>query len=306
MDEHPDNSSANQLRGGVEESKLLDAVRLSGYPLQSLVAQELAPRFTVVEEWGYTDRTSKEHRSLDIYAFRTLGPDGDATASRLHLLAECKRSDLPFVFFPPGVPRRPADFPELLGFGRFSLDLGNNTTQDTSPATFFCAAELPFVSTDARVAVAFTRAERKGKALDLSGEVPFSQVILPLASAVEHVRAVFGGGPSGSGSPIIVLALCVVDAPMVMASGSPEAPSLRLDPWVRVVRQESVHEVNHWRRQHYTVDFVHRSFLSSYLERHALPFADALATRFKEHRGRSPKTETTRPKDMSWERFMNR
>lgn len=192
----------------------------------------------------------------------------------------------------------------MLGFSGFHLSLGNNTTQDASPAEFFCSQELPFVSSDARVAVAFTKSERKGSGLDLSGHVPFNNVILPLASAMEQLREIFGTGSSTS--PMIVLALCVVDAPMVVAFGTPEAPRLSLDPWVRVIRQKTFQHIHNWTRRHYTVDFVHRSFLSSYLDLHALPFADALARRVLEYRRRSAKDTATRPKTLTWDAFMNR
>src|SRR5437762_4458755 len=121
MNQHSDNPRGNQLPAGVDEGQLVDAVKASGYPLQSLVAQELASRFEVIEEWGYTDRTTKEHRTLDIYAFCELGDGTGEGRPRLHLLVECKRSSLPFVFFPPGVPWMALDFPEVLGLGRFSL-----------------------------------------------------------------------------------------------------------------------------------------------------------------------------------------
>jgi hypothetical protein len=304
MDQHSENPPTNRLPTGIDEAKLLEAVRSSGYPLQSLVAQDLSSRFTVVEEWGYTDRTTKELRSLDIYAFRELGAAQDAVRPRLHLLMECKRSDMPFVFFPPGVRRPSWDFPEMLGFSGFHLSLGNNTTQGASPATFFCAEELPFVSSNAKLAVTLTRSERKGANLELSGQVPFNQIVLPLASAMEQLRQMFGGGSSNT--PMIVLSVCVVDAPMIVASGTPEAPRLSLEPWVRVVRQETIQDVHHWKRQHYTVDCVHRDFLSAYLESHALPFAEALATRVREYRNRSAKDTATRPKDTSWDAFMKR
>ena len=116
MDQHKDNPLANQLPKGVEEDKLLDAVRTSGYPLQSVVARELSSHFTVVEEWGYKDKTENVHRTLDVYCFRELETLGPITP-RVHLLIECKRSDLPYVFFVPGVTRLPRDFPEMLGFG---------------------------------------------------------------------------------------------------------------------------------------------------------------------------------------------
>jgi hypothetical protein len=47
-----------------------------------------------------------------------------------------------------------------------------------------------------------------------------------------------------------------------------------LDPWVLVVHRESERAGNHWRQQHYTVDFVQRDYLTTYLTQHLLPFAD--------------------------------
>jgi hypothetical protein len=303
MNQHSDNPPGNRLPAGVAEDQLVDAVKVSGYPLQSLVAQELASRFEVIEEWGYTDRTTKEHRTLDIYAFCQLGEDTGVGRPRLHLLVECKRSNLPFVFFPPGVPRLAFDFPEVLGLGRFSLSLGNNTIQDASPATFFCAAEAPFVAA-ARLAVSFTRAQRKSNDLDLSGDMPFNQVVMPLASAVEQMRQIFHGM---SGTPIIVLSLCVIDGAMIVASGTTEAPVLQLEPWVRVVHQESVQDGNHWARRNYAIDFVHREFLRRYVTEHAVPFATVFAARMTEYQRRHPKAQQAmRPKDLGWDAFIRR
>lgn len=246
---------------------LLQAVQLSGYPLQSDVARELSKQFQVVEEWGFADRTTKEHRTLGVYAFRELDDPVGQLRPRLHLLVECKRSDLPFVFFPPGVGRVPWDFPEILGVGNFSLDLGNRTTQDACPATFFCAKDSPFVSLP-QLAVSFTRAHRKNKDLELSGDVPFNQVVMPLVGALEQARRIFGGI---NGTPLIVLGLCAVDAAMVVADGPADSPVLKLEPWVRVVHQENAEEGHQWRRRNYAIDFVHREFLEKYIVEHALP-----------------------------------
>jgi hypothetical protein len=197
MDQHKDNPPENQLSKGVEEDKLLDAVRVSGYPLQSVVARELSSHFTVTEEWGYKDKTENVHRTLDVYCFRELKGTEPITP-RLHLLVECKRSDLPYVFFVPGVSRLPKDFPEMLGCGSFSLSIPQGT-QDASAADFFCANELSFVSPGPAIATAFARAERRNKGgFELSGGVPFNQVVLPLASAMEQISGVFGHGISGS------------------------------------------------------------------------------------------------------------
>jgi hypothetical protein len=69
MDQHKDNPLANQLSKGVEENKLVDAVRASGYPLQSVVARELSSQFTVIEEWGYKDKTETSIAGWTCIAF---------------------------------------------------------------------------------------------------------------------------------------------------------------------------------------------------------------------------------------------
>ena len=309
MDEHVANPASNRLPPGLDESKLVDAVRNSGYPLQAVVASALSSTFTVVEEWGFTDRETEKHRTLDIYAFRELMSSDSAFRPRLHLLVECKRSALPYVFFRPGVVGFARDFPQVIGFGRLSLSLENNAHRDASPAEFFCATELPFASGAATIASTFAHVEGKDKGLKLSGTVPFNEVVMPLASAMEQVRVMFGGG--NRNSPMIVLAVGVLDAPMVLAGGTPEVPQVELIPWVRVVHHETVRESNHWRGRHYTIDFVHRGFLSSYIDEHALPFAASLTKRFTEFRrvapgATAPGAEGSRLKDCTWDQFMGR
>jgi hypothetical protein len=218
----------------------------------------------------------------------------------LHLLVECKRSDLPYIFFPPGVDRLPRDFPDVVGIGQFGISVGKDVTRDASPAAFFCADEFPFV-TNARLAVTFARAQRKSKQFELSGEVPFNQVVLPLVSAVEQMRQIFQGI---SAVPLIVLSVCVVDAPMVVASGTPETPSLALEPWVRVVHEETVQQIHHWGRRHYVIDFVHREFLGRYITEHALRFATSFAERMTQFKRRGQPGRTLRPQSLTWDSFV--
>ena len=260
----------------------------------------LSHDFEVVEEWGFSDRDTKEHRSLDIYAFRAL-PAGDGLTPRLHLLIECKRSDLPYVFFRPGVQKVPVQFPPILGLPHFEFELDGNRFREVSAAEFFGVSEFPFAAKDPSHAVTFSRAERKGKGYELSGEVPFNKVMLPLASAVQHFRAVFNGK---SDSPLIVIPVCVLDAPMVVASGTPETPVLRAEPWVRVAHQEVVDGPSRWRWEHYTGDFVHRGFLNSYLRNHAMPFAEGVSARLRAFRAALPDKASFRRRPQAWESFV--
>lgn len=282
-----DPTDALVLPDGIDPAHLIDAVRKSGYPVQTVVARELSDNFTVVEEWGYVDRASQEHRALDIFAHRRL----DATSARLEmsltLLIECKRSDMPYVFFAAAIPHVPSGFPSISGLPkrRFALhDESRHCSTEVPPADFMRCADFTFVS-DPAIAVSFSRVERKSKTLCLSGTVPYNTVVLPLASALEHYRD-SQSSPSLQQQrfyPALTLCVCVVDAPLVLASGTPEAPRLSTQSWIRLVHNEAVHEDHWWRRKHYVVDVVRRDFLRTYLTDHALPFADQLAVRMTEH-----------------------
>ena len=96
-------------------------------------------------------------------------------------------------------------------------------------------------------------------------------------------------------------------APTARTAGAtaPDVPFM-LDPWVRVVHQESERTGTHWRQQHYTVDFVHRSYLTIYLTQHLLPFAEELARRFQEGRHKFAKSVPARAKHLSWAQFIGR
>jgi hypothetical protein len=281
----------NELKAGVTPELLTEAVRSSGYPLQIEVAQTLSEiGCWVTEEWGYEDRTTGEHRALDVYGdfFLARSPDFNVY---LTLLTECKRSDLPYVFFVPASLHTPDDFPTIVGLPWHSTSLFAADASTESPpyrevpfAYALCGSDLPFVEAPTIVAT-FVRAERKDKnKLQLSGEDPYRQIVLPLASAVDHLKATQLNFKSQvQYRPLIVLSVAVLDAPMIVARGTPEQPQLSMESWVRVVRQESRRESGTAQRTNYVVDVVHRNFLKEYLSKHAIPFATVLAERILEH-----------------------
>jgi len=276
-----DNPDANQLGAGVSLEQLLRAVTLSGYPLQRVVAQQLLRNFSVMEEWGYIDRESKEHRTLDVFAFRNLRESENLWVS-LALLVECKRSELPYVFFQAAAPKLPYDFPSVVGLGGKQLELHKPGvgSRSVSGAQFLKLHDTDFVAAGPPISSAFARAERKGKDLDLSGGVPFNHVVLPLLSARHHFAEIQKGiRGSGKVSACVALCACVLDAPMICVAGGPEAPELSLTPWVRVVRQEAAQDRQWVSTQHHVVDFVHRAFLGRFVEVHALRFAEEFCIR---------------------------
>lgn len=126
MKETPENPEANQLIAGVSPERLEQAVRLSGYPLQRVVAEELLRRFRVTEEWSYNDSATKEHRTLDVLAFLAI-QESEKLWINAALLVECKRSELPYVFFQAVAPILPYDFPAVVGLRGKDLELDKPT-----------------------------------------------------------------------------------------------------------------------------------------------------------------------------------
>jgi hypothetical protein len=275
------NPDSNALKEGVTEAQLEAAVRASGYPLQRVVAEQLLDAFEVTEEWGYLDRETSERRALDVFGFRGLR-DTQKLRLNLALLIECKRTDLPFVFFAAAAPTVPHEFPVVAGLrGRHpELHVTGIGSRSVPASQFLALHEFTFVSEGPKACSAFTRAERKGKDIDLSGGVPFNQVVLPLIGALKHFLGLQKTVGSQTHTPAcLAVPICVVDGPMVLAEGPPEVPRLTMSPWIRVVRQEAVKEPDQGFWRHYVVDFVHRDFLRRFVHEHLLPFAEQFAER---------------------------
>lgn len=51
------------------------------------------------------------------------------------------------------------------------------------------------------------------------------------------------------------------------------------------------------------MDFIHHGFLPPYLDSHALPFAEELASRLAQHCAQTPE-RNTRPSDVTWSQFI--
>jgi len=162
MKASPDNPTSNQLPAGVSLDQLVSAARESGYPLQTVVATTLLDHnFTVVEEWGYPDRETAEHRSLDVYAELELSTRSAALMPKVRLLIECKRSELPYTFFVPAAPSVPLQFPTIIGLGTAKMQLHKANSSTSVPfAKVLCCKDFKFVNPGPTIAAAFSRAER--------------------------------------------------------------------------------------------------------------------------------------------------
>lgn len=286
MELNKSNPAGNRLESGVSEEELASAIVRSGYPLQHRVAIDLAPTFSVTEEWGYSDRKTNEPRSLDLFAHRRVGVDSTKLIQlRTTLLVECKRSELPFVFFGSATTGLPRNYPKVFGFSRngFSLHDEAKSSRELRYSDILRMDDFKFVSAGPPVCRSFSRAERSGQRLTLSGEVPFREAVMPLVHAVHHLDSQFVyTGRTPPVFPTVVVLVAVLDAPMVLAAGQAEDVKLAMAPWIRVVRQESEKENHGVSTRHYVIDFVHADFLSGFISQELLPFVDAIAARVDE------------------------
>jgi hypothetical protein len=148
-----------------------------------------------------------------------------------------------------------------------------------SVSSFLKLRDLPFIGSGPPLCSAFARAERKGKSeIDLSGSTMFNQVVLPLASSIQHLRDSHAHlDATNSIFLSAAFCVCVLDGPMVCVGGDTTGPSLEMRPWVRVVRQQAQLAATQPSSLHHVVDFVHRHFLAEFVEKHLFGFADEFA-----------------------------
>lgn len=292
------NPESNTIPAGVTVEQLRHAVMTSGYPLQCEVATILAERFRqlaqlnwVEEEWSYIDLDTRELRALDIHARCSLYnilEQQPHVRPHLDLLIECKQSSMPFVFFLTEPKIHIMDFPLFAGLR--SDEPVIRTDDDTSVwhvPLLRCLGldDHPFVSKPPFCCATFSKAQRKGKNLELSGAEPFNNVVLPLVKAMQHFLK--------TESPIktavyfdchLVLGVAVVDAPMLGFQPALSPDDFMLLPWVRIIRREAREgESPTWRPRQFAIDVIHKEFLEDYVENVVLPFAEAFSSKVLKH-----------------------
>lgn len=297
---HPQNPDSNSLRAGVDETSLADAIDQSGYPLQSRVVDTIlqslegrAELRAVQEEWSYVDEDEGHIRQLDALlsfdveplseSYDPGRPSNPASYLRgsLDFLVECKRSDLPFICFVRSLG--PTELPLVGGLPHEELTI-HEAAQDAgfmrmSASYALGCHELPLATAD-RTAIALTKAHRKGKALELSGEEAFRALALPLLKATSYYLEEIRPGPGRLYFDVrAIVPIAVVDAPLVAVHMEAGRPSLEAVPWVRLVRHEPGERRRGWPQVGVRAfDIVHVDFLSEYATR-ALGSASVLIER---------------------------
>lgn len=275
----------NELPKGVTVRQIQDAIRASGYPLQLDIASRLNGSWLVTEEWSYIDRTSGDLRALDISAYLPLHEEPLSAAHNvrpgLELLIECKRSELPYVFFKAATSPEIADYPQIHGIR--SRDVDVNVVRATTQIPLSKLLRLSdegFSRGPVPTCATFSKAVRKGGTFELSGSEAFNSVVMPLLSALDHsYRTSMHDHEHHFYFPVLTLAVCVVDAPMVLADVLAEG--VTMSSWIRLVRHEATAARKGvlGRTGFYGIDVVHREFFDEYLTKHVLPFANVFKKR---------------------------
>lgn len=284
------NPLSNSLGAGVTTEMVEEAVRKSGYPLQTEVAKSLKPLFSVCEEWSFRDEKSGELRALDIVASRPLYEFEAQPRVRPHLslLIECKQSDLPYVFFLASDRTVLQEFPALAGLATNKV----TAITDDDPSSYTCSTQCalglnadPFLTHSPRHCMSFTKAVRKGKYLELSGADCFNGIVLPLVKATrDYLKQNEPPKTAVYFDMHATLAVAVVDAPMMTVDVTSEGNQLSHEPWVRVIRHQTREATHKFERsQTYAIDVVHKDFLPIYLNDHILPFSERFAESAQKH-----------------------
>lgn len=281
------NPDRNALNAGLSIEKIQAAIAKSGYPLQTHVANTLRSLgFSVSPEWSFIDRDTNEYRSMDMraqYSFPNV-PLKTRARPALDLLIECKQSEMPFVFFTGEAMPWNAILPFIVGqksdtFRVHTGNFGNTWSLDLHKALSLRRHEF---YTTPPVAYTFSKCQRKGSDIILSGEEAYNGLIMPLVKSLHYLKVAERPPTTASYFDIhYANALAILDAPMIAFDND----DAQMVPWVRILRHEagSAELGKNDRGKNIVIDVIHRDFVEIYTTNHLLPAAHDFARKVLDH-----------------------
>ena len=279
--------SSNCLPEGMTKDDLLDVVKRSGYPLQTVVAKTLRDRgFSVLEEWTYIDRDSGDVRAMDLLAEESLyelGSEMSRARPHVQLLIECKQSELPYLFFQTEALGPASVFPRIAGLRKRAIKITSDDDPSSwrySPQTCLGIEQHPFAVSPPAFCRTFAKLARKGKSFEATGTDAYVSSVLPLVKATHYLSKAASPGPLVRHFDCrALLAICVLDAPMVLVGSGADPHSTSFVQWVRLVRDEPRERSPLSVPETFTVDFVHREFFTAYVADWVRPYSADFARR---------------------------
>ncbi|EGQ9284010.1 hypothetical protein F7U74_21845 [Vibrio vulnificus] len=272
------NPETNKLNEGLSEDQILDAVRVSGYPLQSVIYEKLSDKFHIQEEWSFIDSDSNEERAIDLIAqlnlYDYVEPQHRVRPS-LNLIIECKQSDMPYVFFLTKDNPRTPKYPVFAGLPSNNIVL---TTDDDASSWSFSIlqalelSEHPFLRKSTVSCNTFSKGARKGSKIELSGSQPYQGLVLPLLKATSYFEMCEKPVDTAMYFDChLTVPIGIIDGPMVGIRTDGNDNSVEMVPWVRVLRHQASKDDH--RTNTGAIDIVHKDFFDEYIEEHLIPFA---------------------------------
>lgn len=291
MKSSKDNPSTNKLKPGITDTDVDKAIKKSGYPLQTIIANKLREYFYCQEEWSFIDGKSKELRSLDIMAQTSLYDfeKGQPRARPiLNLLIECKQSELPYVFFLSPDKLSTWDYPYISGLFHKTLTISTDDSVSTWTLAISHALGIDrddFLVNSVPSSMTFSKCVRSGKDIVLSGTDSYLGLVMPLIQSIKHFdEAEAPVKTARYFDTHLPFAIGVIDAPMVGVTVEENKHKSELIPWVRVFRHESYKNEDRLERQKiFAVDIVHKDYFDTFINKHLMPFAKKYADLIIKH-----------------------
>ena len=284
------NPESNILTNGVEEQQIIEAVRISGYPLQTIIYEMLSKKFRIQEEWNFIDSDSNEERAIDLLAELYLY-DFNKPQPRvrpiLNLIIECKQSDMPYVFFLTKDKQQTPKFPVIAGLANKNIVFTSDDEGSTYNFSILQALELSnhqFLSTSPIFANTFSKGARKGKKIELSGSQPYQGLVNPLLKAVSYFEECEKPPETAHYFDChITIPIAVIDGPMVSVKCT-DSNEIEMVPWVRIPRHQTANKDDNCHLANIgAIDVVHKDYLEEYISDHVMPFATDFADLVLKH-----------------------
>ncbi|MHA2027593.1 MAG: hypothetical protein ACW98U_16995 [Candidatus Thorarchaeota archaeon] len=132
----------------------------------------------------------------------------------------------------------------------------------------------------------FSKCERKAKSVQLSGDVPYRSIIIPLYKSILHFKST--ESPPGTARYFdahLTIPIAVIDAPLIGVMNENDGTILNDLSWVRVYRHtfEKGEKDKFRSSKIYGFDMVHRSFFMDYIEELVVPFSELFSERVLKH-----------------------
>jgi len=266
-----------------------EAIRKSGYPLQTHISAQLSQSFDYcVEEWAFVDSDSGQQRAIDLYCLKELYDPkslGDPQVRpQLDVLIECKKSELPYIFFRSKVGGLQGGYPLISGLRSDEITFklkGDLSTYSMSILSGLGMIEHPFVAAAPVRCRTLSKLIANGKKLSLSGDEPFMSAVLPMTKAMNYLAEISKPSQMAMHFDLhLIFGIVVLDAPMlVVDTSSPDAP-LEFAPWVRLYRNTAkIGDRATSISKTLAIDFVHRDYVQDFLALHITPFTEDFSNR---------------------------